>query len=233
MYAVNTANGNLRWKFSTGGPILFSAAASRNGATIYFASNDSYAYAVNAQTGAQVWKSAKLPGAGFGSWWPVIYLDPQTQREYVLLPGSHNYRDNVPPGPEDHWRNLENLDREIWLGAGNYGETGGVASTWIGVRAGDGSIDTSARNANAAMSVSRLLSEQALAAFLFRARCNHRRGAKFCALHLAGLTERQPLSVCRWRGPWSLSDGGTLLSRLHQWRRHSQLEAGVSHCEHA
>ena len=154
MYAVNTADGTLRWKFSTGGPILFSAAASRNGATIYFASNDSYAYAVNAQTGGQVWKSAKLPGAGFNSWWPVIYQDPQTQHEYVLLSGSHNYRDNVPPGPEGHWKNLENLDREIWLGSGNYGDTGSVAGTLIGVRAGDGSIDTSVHSSNAAMSVS-------------------------------------------------------------------------------
>jgi outer membrane protein assembly factor BamB len=80
MYALNTANGTLRWKFQTGGPILFSAAASRSGATIYFASNDSYAYAVNAQTGEQVWKSPKLPGAGFDSWWPVIYRDSSTKK---------------------------------------------------------------------------------------------------------------------------------------------------------
>ncbi len=154
LYAINTADGTLRWKFPTDGPILFSAAASRDGTTVYFASNDSYAYAVNAQTGSQVWKSAKLPGAGFNSWWPVIYQDPQTQKEYVLIAGSHNYRDNVPPGPGGHWKNLENLDREIWLGAGNYGDTGGVAGTLIGVRGGDGAIDTSIRSPNAAMSIS-------------------------------------------------------------------------------
>jgi hypothetical protein len=154
MYAINAADGTLRWKFQTGGPILFSAAASRSGATIYFASNDSYAYAINAQTGGLVWKSAKLPGAGFNNWWPAIYLNSQTQKEYVLLTGSHNYRDNIPPGPEGYWRNLENLDREIWLGSGNYGDTGGVVDTLIGVRGSDGSINTSARNANAAMSVS-------------------------------------------------------------------------------
>jgi hypothetical protein len=72
----------------------------------------------------------------------------------VLLSGSHNYRDNVAPGPEGHWKNLENLDREIWQGIGNYGDSGGVAGTWIGVRSGDGTIDTSVRNPNAAMSVS-------------------------------------------------------------------------------
>ncbi len=154
LYAVNTGNGDLRWKFLTGAPILFSAAASRNGATIYFASNDSYAYAVDAQAGTQVWKSAKLPGASFDSWWPVIYQNPQTQKEYVLLSGSHNYRDNVAPGPEGYWKNLENLDREIWQGAGNYGDFGSTTGTLIGVRSGDGTIDTSARASNATMSLS-------------------------------------------------------------------------------
>jgi hypothetical protein len=70
------------------------------------------------------------------------------------LSGSHNYRDNVAPGPEGNWKNLENLDREIWQGSGNYGDFGGVAGTWIGVRSSDGTIDTSARNPNAAMSLS-------------------------------------------------------------------------------
>src|SRR5512143_916905 len=121
MYAVDANTGALRWEFQTGAPILFSAAANRSGTTVYFASNDSYAYAVNAQDGTQVWKSAKFPGAGFDSWWPVIYQDAQTLKEYVILPGSHNYRDNVPPGPEGHLSNLETLDREIWQGAGNYG----------------------------------------------------------------------------------------------------------------
>ncbi len=154
MYAVSVVDGTLRWKFQTGGPILFSAAASRNGATIFFASNDSYAYAVNAQTGEQVWKSAKLPGASFSSWWPVIYQDPQTQREYVLLAGSHGYRANVSPGINGFNRALHTLDREVFLGANNYGDTGGIVETLIGVRNADGSIDTSVRNPNAGMSVS-------------------------------------------------------------------------------
>jgi PQQ-like domain len=154
MYAVNSSNGSLLWKFQTGGPILFSAAASRDNTKIYFASNDSYAYALNAQTGAQIWKSAKLPGAGFGSWWPVIYMNPQTQSEAVLLSGSHNYRDNVPPGLDGRWRNLEHLDREIWQGSNDYGDLGGVAGTLIGVRASDGSIDASTRSPSAEMSVS-------------------------------------------------------------------------------
>jgi outer membrane protein assembly factor BamB len=84
MYAFDAATGDLKWRYKTGGPILFSAAFQDN--TIYFASNDSYAYALDAQTGDLVWKSAKLPGAGFHSYWPVVYQD------WVIFAGSNNYR---------------------------------------------------------------------------------------------------------------------------------------------
>jgi hypothetical protein len=58
---------------------------------VYFASDDSHAYALDAGTGALVWKSDKLPGAGFHSWWPVVY------RDRVIFAGSHNYRFGVGP----------------------------------------------------------------------------------------------------------------------------------------
>lgn len=61
---------------------------------VYFASNDSHAYAVDAETGKQVWKSEKLPGEGFHSWWPVVCGD------YVLLPGSENYPNGTRFAPE-------------------------------------------------------------------------------------------------------------------------------------
>ncbi len=89
------------WHGSTkpAGPILFSAAYQDN--TIYFASNDSYAYALNAGTGALVWKSAKLPGAGFASWWPVI------AGNQVVFAGSAAHRARYcRPGAGD----LDNLD---------------------------------------------------------------------------------------------------------------------------
>ena len=81
--------GQLAWKFKTDGPIHYSAAYADG--VLYFASDDSYAYAVNAETGQQVWKSAKLPGAGFHSWWPVIYQD------MVVFAGSNNYRSLIEP----------------------------------------------------------------------------------------------------------------------------------------
>lgn len=85
LYAIGAqgaANqGQQIWRFQTGGPIMFSAAY-KNGIA-YFASNDNYAYAVRVNNGAQVWKSGKLPGDGFHSFYPVIY------RDKVIFPTTH------------------------------------------------------------------------------------------------------------------------------------------------
>jgi outer membrane protein assembly factor BamB len=80
IYTEGSDAGQIAWKFKTGGPIHFSAAYAQG--VVYFASNDSYAYALNAETGSLVWKSQKLPGSGFHSWWPVIY------RDWVVLLGA-------------------------------------------------------------------------------------------------------------------------------------------------
>jgi hypothetical protein len=84
LYSEGPQTGQLAWQYQTGGAILFSAAYKEG--VVYFASQDSHAYALDAQSGALVWKSAKLPGAGFHSWWPVVY------RDRVILAGSRNYR---------------------------------------------------------------------------------------------------------------------------------------------
>ncbi len=99
MYALEDQGNraSLLWKYTTGGPILFSAAYRDE--TIYFAANDSHAYALHARTGQLVWKSAKLPGAGFQSWWPVLHVDLESGADVVLLAGSNNYRLYLDPGP--------------------------------------------------------------------------------------------------------------------------------------
>lgn len=99
VYTQGAQQGKLAWKYKTDGPIHFSAAY-KDG-TVYFASNDSYAYALEGATGDLVWKSDKLPGAGFHSWWPVIY------GHYVIFAGSNNYRTVVSPGPNSTYTNLE------------------------------------------------------------------------------------------------------------------------------
>ena len=141
-YAIFTQGpqrGQLSWKFATEGPILFSAA--HKDGVVYFASQDSHAYALNAQTGALVWKSAKLPGAGFRSFWPVVYQDR------VIFAGSHNYRSSSrfsPPGKnpvlewDDVYPNRQNDPDGIPVGP-----LGQQAGPWA---PGTSTLDTSRPN---------------------------------------------------------------------------------------
>ena len=82
--------GQMLWRYKTGSAIDQSAAY-RNG-VVYFASNDNYAYALRADNGQLVWKSAKLPGDGFHSYWPVVYNDK------VVFALASGYRTNLEPG---------------------------------------------------------------------------------------------------------------------------------------
>jgi hypothetical protein len=82
-YCFRAADGSLAWSFPTEGPISFSAAYADG--VVYFAGYDCHAYALRAETGKLVWKSPKLPGEGFYSFWPVVAGDR------VLLAGSNYY----------------------------------------------------------------------------------------------------------------------------------------------
>jgi outer membrane protein assembly factor BamB len=88
-YALDAVTGSLKWRYKTDGPILYSA-ATKNG-VVYFASNDAHAYALNANNGSLIWKSQKLPGAGFHSYWPVIYTQKATGKDYVIFSSGENY----------------------------------------------------------------------------------------------------------------------------------------------
>ena len=94
MYAIGAHGspnqGQLLWKFKTDGPIHLSAAY--NNGVVYFASNDNFAYALSANNGALLWKSAKLPGDGYHSYWPVIY------QNMVVFSASVGYRSGIEPG---------------------------------------------------------------------------------------------------------------------------------------
>jgi len=94
MYAIGahrtSRQGQLIWKFKTNGSIHLSSAY-QNG-VVYFASDDNYAYALQANTGSLIWKSSKLPGDGFHSWWPVIF------RDKVIFSAATGYRNRVIPG---------------------------------------------------------------------------------------------------------------------------------------
>ena len=127
MYAVYSNDypdiarrGTLAWKFKTGGPVLFSAALSKDGETVYFASNDMHAYALNALTGNPIWfhmakeiqqpGSAKLPGDGFHSWWPVVYTDSSSGKSHIIFAGSHAYRHYTGPRAGPDMQDLQQQD---------------------------------------------------------------------------------------------------------------------------
>ena len=137
-YAVHAAGANagqLAWKYKTGGPILYSAAY-KDG-VVFFAANDSHAYALNATTGALVWKSAKLTGAGFMSYWPVVY------QNRVIFTGSNNYRFADRPGPGG----LVYLERDEIFGTDPRGTPLGA----VGTGAGDWGAGTPTIDATAAL----------------------------------------------------------------------------------
>ena len=94
MYAIGAQGtpqqGQLIWQYDTGAPIHLSAAY-KDG-TIFFAANDNYAYALDANDGHLVWKSAKMPGAQFQSYWPVVFQDK------VIFSVAHGYRNDLAPG---------------------------------------------------------------------------------------------------------------------------------------
>jgi len=74
-YAFNKEKGAYIWSVDTGGPIRYSAAYDDETNTIYFASNDMYAYAVDSTHGTVRWKQGPFPGDGFTTYWPVVFQD--------------------------------------------------------------------------------------------------------------------------------------------------------------
>lgn len=141
-YAIDAEGenaGQLVWRYKTQGPIDYSAAY--HDGVVYFASNDSHAYALDARTGELIWRSDKLPGAGFHSWWPVIYGD------YVIFSGSNNYRTSIKPGPGLQFTYMELVD--VYPNRNNVrkgtpvGPLGYEPGPWV---AGSPTIDMSASN---------------------------------------------------------------------------------------
>jgi hypothetical protein len=125
-YALDAQTGQLAWRYKTNGPIRYSAAYQDG--VLYFASDDSYAYALTAATGALVWKSARLPGAGFSSFWPVVYQGT------VVFAGSANYRTMVRPGPIEY---IAELDRnDVYPDRANQPDL-----SLVGARGADGLVD--------------------------------------------------------------------------------------------
>jgi outer membrane protein assembly factor BamB len=70
-YALDAANGQLRWKYNAGAPILTSAALSADGQTVFFGTEDIYAYALYTANGNLRWRT-RLQGQSLAERWPVV-----------------------------------------------------------------------------------------------------------------------------------------------------------------
>jgi outer membrane protein assembly factor BamB len=55
LYALDTADGTVRWRYKTGGTLLSSPVAA--GSTVYVGASDGYVYALRAQDGSLVWRT--------------------------------------------------------------------------------------------------------------------------------------------------------------------------------
>jgi outer membrane protein assembly factor BamB len=143
-YCLDANNGSLIWKWRDDGdeypdaPIRHSAAY-KNG-IFYFGSDNSHAYAIrdNGASAALVWKSEKLPGVGFSTYWPVVYTDKSSGVDYVLFSGT---KKEVGWSWFDETYYTENYDIFSGIPTGALvGPTGTVAGDWV---AGTRTIDAS------------------------------------------------------------------------------------------
>lgn len=143
-YCLDADDGSLIWKWRDDtdeypdAPIRFSAAY-KDG-IFYFGSDNAHAYAIrdNGSSAALVWKSEMLPGVGFSSYWPVVYTEPGTGKDYVLFSGTKKETGWVWFGDSYYEENYD-----IFAGVptgGLIGPAGTVPGDWI---AGTRTIDAS------------------------------------------------------------------------------------------
>lgn len=69
-YGIDAQTGKLEWEHEVGAPIYHTPAVQDR--RVYFGAEDMHAYALDAVTGARVWRSERLAGVSFGPYWPVI-----------------------------------------------------------------------------------------------------------------------------------------------------------------
>lgn len=113
LYAISLSGQQL-WKYQAGGPITMSPALYNS--VLYFASQDLYGYAVNTD-GTLKWKSAKLPGPHYTSWWPVIFQDQ------VVFMADSGYKSSSAPGARsfNNKSSLIDIDKYSFYSDSNLG----------------------------------------------------------------------------------------------------------------
>jgi len=74
-YCLDALSGALVWTYNVGRPLSYSPAYRKDvqgQVWLYFADLDGFAYALDGNGGLR-WKSARMPGLGFWSYWPVVH----------------------------------------------------------------------------------------------------------------------------------------------------------------
>lgn len=102
-YALDIANGSPRWTKDIDSAIYLSPAYDNSRNLVIFSAQNGYAYALNASTGSQAWRSNnKIPSLPGSNWWPVIYQD------LVFFNRTIDLREGLTPGAGS----LHLVDRE-------------------------------------------------------------------------------------------------------------------------
>jgi len=136
LYAYDNL-GNYQWRFKTGSYVGSSPTVSADGLTLYFGSYDGNVYAVNAQTGAQVWSFA-TGGAVYSS--PaltdsgVLYVGSDDGIVYSINAATGTERWNFPTGAQIGSSPSVGMDGTIYVGSANgyiYALTDNVTSAVI------------------------------------------------------------------------------------------------------
>ena len=81
--ALLLSNGNQQWKYSSGAAILTTPALSNDNQTIFLGNEAIYAIAVNAFTGAEVWRT-RLQGQSLADRYPVVSGDAVIYRSQPI-----------------------------------------------------------------------------------------------------------------------------------------------------
>lgn len=111
-YCLDAKTGRLFWRFKTDAAIRNSAALD-GGGVIYFASEDLHAYALKdlGDSYQLVWRSEKMLGDSFASYWPVVY------RDWVIFSGSEGYMFWPPHGTGTQlmWDDKDGINANLTL----------------------------------------------------------------------------------------------------------------------
>ncbi|RCK73220.1 MAG: Serine/threonine protein kinase related protein [Anaerolineae bacterium] len=98
--ALDLNNGNLVWQYDSGAPILTTPSMSHDGRLIFAGNEAIYAFAVNAETGVEVWRT-RLYGQSLSERYPVVLPDSviyRSQPVYSLWQLLHEGDDVLDSG---------------------------------------------------------------------------------------------------------------------------------------